>query len=739
MSSYADIIVDITHEKLDRTFQYRIPEALEDKIFPGSQVKIPFGNGNRLVTGYVLSVSGEAKFEESRMKEIRELSEDAVTVEARLITLAAWMKHTYGSTMIQALKTVLPVKSKSKAREKRRIVLMQTPDAARETLEELRRKKYKAKARLVERLLEEQSLDYTEAAKKLKVTAATVKSLEEQGVIKVMQNTRSQSAGSGTKEPGVQFRLSDSQEKAAEGIFREWKEKDRPCLLQGVTGSGKTMVYMKLIEKVLQEGRQAIVLIPEIALTYQNVERFRGYFGDRIAVLNSKMTPAQRYEQMELASEGQVSIMLGPRSALFTPFPNLGLIIIDEEHESSYKSEVTPRYHARETAIERARLEQAHVVLGSATPSVDAYYRCRTGEFALFVLEGRYGSSRLPDVCIVDMREELKKGNRSILSTALTERMSTCLERKEQAMLFLNRRGYAGFISCRSCGYVVKCPHCDVSLTEHNDGTLVCHYCGYRVRQQNRCPSCGSPYIGGFRAGTQQIEQIVQKTFPGVRTLRMDADTTRNRESYGKILSAFADREADVLIGTQMIVKGHDFPDVTLVGVLAADLSLNAADYRAGERTFQILTQAVGRAGRKEKKGTAVIQTYQPEHYSIRAAAVQDYPAFFNEEIGYRELMDYPPAYHMMAIHASCPEEERLEQAMEYIRRFLLRFHVEPRVQLIGPARESVAKISDLYRFVLYVKASSPEVLFFLRERLERYIEINSGFSNIYIQFDFNA
>lgn len=739
MSSYADIIVDITHEKLDRTFQYRIPEALEDKIFPGSQVKIPFGNGNRLVTGYVLSVSGEAKFEESRMKEIRELSEDAVTVEARLITLAAWMKHTYGSTMIQALKTVLPVKSKSKAREKRRIMLMQTPDAARETLEELGRKKYKAKARLVERLLEEQSLDYTEAAKKLKVTAATVKSLEEQGVIKVTQSTRSQSPGSGTKEPGVRFQLSDFQEQAAEGIYREWKEKDRPCLLQGVTGSGKTMVYMKLIEKVLQEGRQAIVLIPEIALTYQNVERFRGYFGDRIAVLNSKMTPAQRYEQMELASEGQVSIMLGPRSALFTPFPNLGLIIIDEEHESSYKSEVTPRYHARETAIERARLEQAHVVLGSATPSVDAYYRCRTGEFALFVLEGRYGSSRLPGVCIVDMREELKKGNRSILSTALAERMSTCLERKEQAMLFLNRRGYAGFISCRSCGYVVKCPHCDVSLTEHNDGTLVCHYCGYRVRQQNRCPSCGSPYIGGFRAGTQQIEQIVQKTFPGVRTLRMDADTTRNRESYGKILSAFADREADVLIGTQMIVKGHDFPDVTLVGVLAADLSLNAADYRAGERTFQILTQAVGRAGRKEKKGTAVIQTYQPEHYSIRAAAVQDYPAFFDEEIGYRELMDYPPAYHMMAIHASCPEEERLEQAMEYIRRFLLRFHVEPRVQLIGPARESVAKISDLYRFVLYVKASSPEVLFSLRERLERYIEINSGFSNIYIQFDFNA
>lgn len=739
MSSYADIIVDITNEKLDRTFQYRIPEALEKNVRPGSQVKIPFGSGNRLVTGYVLSVSGKAQFDESKMKEIREVSEDAVTVEARLIVLAAWMKHTYGSTMIQALKTVLPVKNKAKAREKRTIVLMQTRDVALDTLEELKRKKYKAKVRLVEKLLEEPSLDYTEAVKELKLTASVIQGLEAQGVLRVTRSSSVLPSGSGQEFQMPEFTLSSFQEGAAQGILREWKEKDRPCLLQGVTGSGKTMVYIRLIEETLREGRQAIVLIPEIALTYQNVGRFCGYFGDRVAVMNSRMTPAQRYEQMERAADGRVSIMLGPRSALFTPFPDLGLIIIDEEHETSYKSEVTPRYHARETAVERAKLEHAHVVMGSATPSVDAYYRCQTGEYALFSLEGRYGNSQLPDVCIVDMREELKRGNRSILSVGLAERLEQCLERKEQAMLFLNRRGFAGFISCRSCGYVVKCPHCDVSLTAHNDGTLVCHYCGYRTRQQNKCPSCGSSYIGGFRAGTQQIEQIVRKTFPGVRTLRMDADTTKNKENYGKILSAFAAREADVLIGTQMIVKGHDFPDVTLVGVLAADLSLNAADYRAGERTFQILTQAVGRAGRKDKKGTAVIQTYQPDHYSIRAAAIQDYPAFYEEEIGYRELMNYPPAHQLLAIHAACQEEERLEQAMDYIRRFLLRFCQDPQVQLIGPARESVAKISDLYRYVLYVKAPRQEQLFSLRERLERYIEINSGFFNIYIQFDFNA
>ena len=510
------------------------------------------------------------------------------------------------------------------------------------------------------------------------------------------------------------------------------------CLIRGVTGSGKTLVYMELMERVLKEGKQVIVLIPEIALTYQNVERFCARFGTRVTVVNSRMTPSERADQMERARRGEVSIMIGPRSALFAPFPDLGLIVIDEEHETSYKSEVTPRYHARETAVRRAGLEHAHVVMGSATPSVDASYACETGAYALFRMDARYGNAALPSVWIADMREELQMGNRSILSGKLREEIEKRLEKKEQVVLFLNRRGYAGFVSCRACGYVMKCPHCDVSLTAHNNGKLVCHYCGYETPQVHACPSCGSPYIGGFRAGTQQIEQNVKKLFPKARVLRMDGDTTKTKNSYEEILSSFAAGEADILIGTQMIVKGHDFPNVTLVGALAADLSLNAVDYRAGERTFQLLTQAVGRAGRGEKPGMAVIQTYHPEHYSIQTAAEQDYRTFYEKEMDYRRLMGYPPAAELLAIHGAGEDEAHLTQAMEYIRRYLIRIRGNREVQIIGPASEAVSKINDLYRMAVYVRAPQEEVLAELREKLERYIEINKGFRTVYLQFDFS-
>ena len=536
----------------------------------------------------------------------------------------------------------------------------------------------------------------------------------------------------------VDLPMSRVQQAVVDGIRKEWEGQNRPCLIRGVTGSGKTLVYMELMERVLKEGKQVIVLIPEIALTYQNVERFCARFGTRVTVVNSRMTPSERADQMERARRGEVSIMIGPRSALFAPFPDLGLIVIDEEHETSYKSEVTPRYHARETAVRRAGLEHAHVVMGSATPSVDASYACETGAYALFRMDARYGNAALPSVWIADMREELQMGNRSILSGKLREEIEKRLEKKEQVVLFLNRRGYAGFVSCRACGHVMKCPHCDVSLTAHNNGKLVCHYCGYETPQVHACPSCGSPYIGGFRAGTQQIEQNVKKLFPKARVLRMDGDTTKTKNSYEEILSAFAAGEADILIGTQMIVKGHDFPNVTLVGALAADLSLNAVDYRAGERTFQLLTQAVGRAGRGEKPGMAVIQTYHPEHYSIQTAAEQDYGAFYEKEMDYRRLMGYPPAAELLAIHGAGEDEAHLTQAMEYIRRYLIRIRGNREVQIIGPASEAVSKINDLYRMAVYVRAPQEEVLAELREKLERYIEINKGFRTVYLQFDFS-
>ena len=433
--------------------------------------------------------------------------------------------------------------------------------------------------------------------------------------------------------------------------------------------------------------------------------------------------------------------MIGPRSALFTPFPNLGLIVIDEEHEPTYKSEQIPRYHARETAIARAKLEGASVVLGSATPSLESFYRShedwKKEPYELLTLKNRSQKQSLPEVHVVDLREELKKGNRSIISEKLHELMEERLEKKQQIMLFINRRGYAGFVSCRNCGHVVKCPHCDVSLTSHRGGKLVCHYCGHEEQELALCPECGSKHIGGFRVGTQQIEELIKKEFPSARVLRMDTDTTKEKDGHEKILEQFASEEADVLVGTQMIVKGHDFPNVTLVGILAADMSLYADDYRAGERTFQLLTQAAGRAGRGSEKGEVVIQTYSPEHYSIETAANQDYESFYEAEISYRSVMGYPPVEQLLAILISGKEEKLLETASSYIKSYAERVN-RNEVRIIGPTSPSVGKVNDVYRKVIYLKHEEYGVLIDLKDKLEKYIEINSGFKDMWIQFDFN-
>ena len=737
---YADIIIDISSDKLDRSFQYCVPAHLEQEIKLGMVVSIPFGNSNQLRKGYVTGLSQEAKVDPSILKEIAGCCSAEETTESRLIALAAWMKENYGSTMIQALKTVLPIKEKIRAKEKRYLSLSISEEKAAEILAQLEKTRFKARTRLLRELLQEKRLDYTTASRELGVAASVVKKLEEQGILHIeYDEVQRNSLNTGDIQKEEPLPLTTEQESAVQCILEEWKSaQPRPVLLEGVTGSGKTQVYMKLIEETLNRGEQAIVLIPEIALTYQTVRRFYARFGEKVSVINSRQSQGERYDQFKRARKGEVQVMVGPRSALFTPFSRLGLIVIDEEHEPSYKSENSPRYHARETAVKRAELEHARVVLGSATPSLEAYSRAVSDEYVLVKLKARYGERPMPKVSIVDLREELKAGNRSILSRDLWGGIERRLESREQIMLFLNRRGYAGFVSCRSCGHVMKCPHCDISLSEHNNGRLICHYCGYETKKPQVCPECGSPYIGGFKAGTQQIEKVVQDTFPGVRTLRMDFDTTRNKGSYEKILASFAAHEADVLIGTQMIVKGHDFPDVTLVGVIAADLSLNADDYRCGERTFQLLCQAVGRCGRGKKPGEAVIQTYHPDHYSIQAAAVQDYEAFYEEEMSYRELMDYPPAAHMMAVLGSCPEEELLIQAMHYLQLYINRIYKKKDLHVIGPAYASVGKVKDIYRQVIYLKHEDYGTLVRIRDQMEKYIEINSGFRKIYIQFDFS-
>ena len=737
---FADIIIDISSEKLDRNFQYRVPEELEKEIKVGMVVSIPFGNGNQLRKGYVTGLTREPKVDPARLKNICGISSAEETTESRLIALAAWMRENYGSTMIQALKTVLPIQEKMKAKEKRYLCLKISREEAEKLLEELEKTRFKARTRLLRELLKEPRLDVSYASKELGATTSVVKKMTEQGIISIeYEELLRNSLDTEKLRLEEELPLTPEQETAVREILREWeKETPRPVLIEGVTGSGKTQVYMKLIETVLDQGQQAIILIPEITLTYQTVRRFYARFGEKVSVINSRQSQGERYDQFKRARRGEVQVMVGPRSALFTPFANLGLIVIDEEHESSYKSENSPRYHARETAVERARLEHARVVLGSATPSLEAYHKAMEGTYGLVKLQSRYQDRPMPQVSVVDLREELKAGNRSVLSRKLKEAMKDRLEKREQIILFLNRRGYAGFVSCRSCGQVMKCPHCDVSLSEHNNGRLLCHYCGYETVKPQACPVCGSPYIGGFKAGTQQIEKVVKEAFPGVRTLRMDFDTTRTKGSYEKILSAFASHEADVLIGTQMIVKGHDFPDVTLVGIVAADLSLNAEDYRCSERTFQLLCQAVGRGGRGNKPGEAVIQTYHPDHYSIQAAAVQDYEAFYQEEMSYRMLLDYPPASHMMAVLGSCPEEELLVQAMHYLELYIHRVYKEKDLHVIGPAYASVGKVKDIYRQVIYLKHEKQETLVRIKDQLEKYIEINSGFRKLYIQFDFS-
>lgn len=616
----------------------------------------------------------------------------------------------------------------------------------------MRGKKQKAKARLFRALIDADDgarLEYSFVTGKLSVSAATIRALEQSGFIEVITQ-------SGYRNP-VEHMSVDTYDKvlnAAQQSVVDAIEGDiaaglrNTYLIKGVTGSGKTEVYMELIAHCIQSGRQAIVLIPEIALTYQTVMRFFARFGNRVSIINSRLSNGERYDQFERAKNGDIDIMIGPRSALFTPFSNLGLIIIDEEHENSYKSESVPRYHAREVAIEYARMSDAIVVLGSATPSVDSYYKAKTGVYRLLELDKRVDDRPLPKCEVVDLRQELREGNRSILSTRLQELMEERLLNGQQTMLFLNRRGKSAFMSCRACGFVVKCPHCDVSLSEHSGGVMVCHYCGYRQPVPKVCPSCGSKYISGFKAGTQKIEAMVAKRFPQARILRMDYDTTRAKDAYEKILQAFSNHEADILIGTQMIVKGHDFSNVTLVGVLAADMSLHVNDFHAAERTFALLTQAAGRAGRGKLPGNVVIQTYDPDHYAIRTAKEQDYEAFYDKEIEYRRLMNYPPVWNMLLVHVTSPDESECGSMAQRVYDIAAQMisHTDEnhspddrhRIQLIGPADATIAKVNDIYRKVIYMKTSDYAALISIKDGIEQAVKADTAMKNANISFDFN-
>lgn len=742
MAEYANIIIDISHEKLDKTFQYKVPEALKADLAVGMQVEVPFGNGSRRTTGYVVELTDTPEYDVSKLKEIFGVVEGSIPIESQLIALAGWMRKNYGGTMNQALKTVLPIKQKTSEKQQRFVHLELSREQAEEQLALFEKKHYTARVRMISALLEEDTIPYEAVTRKLNMTAAVIRTMEEMGILSVQSSRAYRNPLGEMKREEKRLILNENQQRIVEHIRKDLVEGQyHTYLIHGVTGSGKTAVYIELIEHVIAMGKQAIVLIPEIALTYQTVIRFYQRFGERVSILNSKMSPGERYDQFERAKNGELDVMIGPRSALFTPFSNLGIIIIDEEHENSYKSETIPRYHARETAIERAEMAGAAVVLGSATPSIDSYYNTKNGTYVLLELEQRIEEKPLPVCHIVDLREELKQGNRSILSEKLQELMEERLKHGQQTMLFINRRGMAGFVSCRACGHVLKCPHCDVSLSQHNNGKMVCHYCGYEEAIPKACPECGSGYISGFKAGTQKIEEIVKKRFPQARVLRMDFDTTRRKDSYEKILSAFANQEADILIGTQMIVKGHDFPNVTLVGVLAADLSLYVSDYHAPERTFQLITQAAGRAGRGKLPGEVVIQTYSPDNYCIELAQKQDYKGFYEAEITYRELLNYPPSGHMMVMLVASRDEMTAFLSAELLAKKLQQAQENGKVselQIIGPANAAVAKVKDIYKKVIYFKHADYQELVRVKDVLEQFVSRHREFANVTIQFDFN-
>ncbi|MBQ4473448.1 MAG: primosomal protein N' [Lachnospiraceae bacterium] len=738
---FARVIIDISHVNLDRTFEYRIPEELSGEIAVGTLCEVPFGNADKVRRGYVVELTETPEFDPDKCKDVLGPAKGSIPIESHLIRLAWWMHRRYGSTMNDALRTVIPVREEVRRKVERTLV----PAAERAVLEaayeEFTRKHRTARARLLGAVLDEGELSYEKATGRYKVTAETVRVLIGQGLIAVKEDR--QFRGMLTPDlPAPQVVLSDRQRQTADGIIARRNEGDlRPSLIHGITGSGKTEVYLELIRRVVAEGGQAICLIPEIALTYQTVSRFRAHFGDRVSVLHSRMSRGERFDQYERAKAGEIDVMIGPRSALFTPFSNLSIIIIDEEHEASYKSENPPKYHAVETAGARAGMCGAMLVLGSATPSVESYRKAVSGEYVLYRLPERAGAGRLPQVYIEDLREELAAGNRSIFSRRLRALMEDRLKKGQQIMLFLNRRGYAGFASCRSCGEVIRCPHCDVSLKAHYHGragmTLECHYCGYKMRMPEKCPACGSSYLGVFGLGTEKAEELTRKEFPKARILRMDLDTTSGKEGHRRILEAFAAKEADILIGTQMIVKGHDFPDVTLVGILAADLSLNDDDYRSAERTFQLVCQAAGRAGRGRLPGEAVIQSYRPDHYSLTCAAAHDYEAFYEEEIAFRKRMHYPPSAGLMAVLMTGSDEKRTERFAAGLAA-RIRKEAPEELKVLGPTKGAYGKLKDIYRQVIYLKHPREEVLGEVRRNLEILYQQESAWQDVRLTFDLN-
>lgn len=725
---YALIIVSVSHSNIDHIFHYGIPENLRARIEIGMRVIIPFGKSNKKIEGYVTGFSDEADVDEGLIKDIVDICESYPIISSKRIELANWMKEKYYTTLSSCMQCIIPKKVNEK--NFACVVLNSENESLDSEIEKVLKKDTKQK-RVLELLLRGEEIPVSHIKNFLETDDAPINALVKKGIVKkVYEQVYRGNFNVSSVKKGKAPELTEEQKRVCDIIYDEMDNfTGKPVLIHGVTGSGKTEIYLRAIEKALKQGKEAIVLVPEISLTQQTVERFVSRFGDRVSVTHSRLSDGERYDQWTRARLGEISVMIGPRSAVFTPFENPGVIIIDEEHETTYKSDqLSPKYDAREVAQKLGQLYKCTVVMGSATPSVTDYYKAEKGEYRLAVLENRV-NNLYPNVEIVDMRKELIKRNFSVFSEKLKYAISENLKKGEQTILFLNRRGYSTFVSCRECGYVMTCKNCNVNYTYHKGiNKLNCHYCGASVNVPQVCPVCGSRHIRYFGTGTEKIEQEVNKYFPEARVLRMDMDTTKRKNSHQKILDRFRNGEAEILIGTQMIAKGLDFANVTLVGIIAADLSLNIGDYRSSEVTFQLVTQAAGRAGRAEKKGNVFIQTYSPKQYSIVCAAENNYLRFYNEEINYRKNMVYPPFTNIFFIMFTGVNEGLVKQRISELLYVMKHYNKNNMFTHLGPSSAVISKINNNYRWQIIVKCEDEVKLrnyvIFCIEKLNKSVDL---------------
>lgn len=703
-SHIAKIAVAAATYSLDKPYDYLIPESMQAKLMPGMRVFVPFSRGNRRSEGIVLALTDKSEYE--KLKPIEScLDEHPVLTDAQL-KLALWMHGRLFCTVYDAVKTILPAgfwfkpDGERRVNDKTREMIKLAVDASEAySAAQQKRRKAPMQASLLEilsiagRVSVREALHFTGASRQSlnALINARLVELEHEEVF------RRPEVWSGKLQPLPV--LSTSQQGVYDGL-RSLLSNPSPeaALLCGVTGSGKTSVYIHLIADTLNAGKSAILLVPEIALTPQMIRTFSGYFGNDVAILHSSLSLGERYDEWKRIKNGEARLVIGTRSAVFAPFDDLGLIIIDEEQEDSYKSENSPRYHARDIAKYRCAKTSSLLLLGSATPDIESRYAAETGKYSYFELKERYNEMKLPSVTIVDMKNELRSGNGSELSSVLRSELETNIERGEQSILFINRRGANKLICCGDCGHIYKCPNCSVSLTYHSvNKRLMCHYCGYSQRVDSSCPECGGmlTYVG---AGTQLVEEELRQLYPDTEVLRMDTDTVKAAGSHDVLLGKFKNEKIPIMVGTQMVTKGLNFENVTLIGVISADQSLYCSDYRSGERTFSLITQVIGRSGRGSKPGRAVIQTFTPQNETIRLAAAQDYDGFYATELSMRRLQNTPPFADIISITASGAEESAVIRCCTDIAK-VLRASLGGGAAVLGPAPLAIVKVNNRYRY----------------------------------------